>query len=84
MKMMTGPERERWEARNLRENAGYTLKPGDRIKDVWWQWSTVTRVTIPANSTVSEHGHIAVVYDDGTPETYAGHGWEAKFRVERA
>lgn len=83
MRMMRGDDRERWQARNLRENAGYRLKPGDRLQDLWWRRGVVTAVDIPTGSTPDDHGRIDVMLDDGRPETYAGHGWEGKFRVQR-
>jgi hypothetical protein len=83
MRMMHGSEHDRWRERNLRENSGYTLKPGDKLKNRWWESSTVAEINNPVDSTIENHGSITVVMSDGRQEHYAYHGWQSNFRVER-
>jgi hypothetical protein len=84
-KMMKGEEYERWRAKNLELNAGYTLKVGDRIKDRWWVESTVEKIVIwEGEPSVANHGALNVRLDDGTKEHYVWFGWNANFRVTRA
>ncbi len=85
MKMMRGDDYARWKARNLRENTGYQLKPGDRFMDCFWEWNTVVSLddTPDEQLTVENHGCITTVCEDGSEEHYARYDWQEKFRVQR-
>jgi hypothetical protein len=85
-KMMRGEEAARWRARNLRENADYRLKPGDRFMDCFWVWNTIVKLDqIPDERlTIEDHGSITTVRDDGEEEHYARYNWQENFRVERS
>ena len=82
---MRGEEYDRWCARNLRENTGYTLKVGDRIMDRWWTKGAVTQIVIwDGEPSVENHGAVNVLLDSGEEEHYVWFGWETNFRVERS
>ena len=83
--MMRGEQLERWRARNLRENQGYTLRVGDRFMDQFWQWNTVKAIPPQEGElTVENHGSIVVTDASGDEDHYAMFNWQEKFRVERS
>lgn len=80
---LAGEDLARWTAKNLRENEGHVLKPGDYVIDSNRMRGCVTAVDIPERSSADNHGTITVRRNDGEEAHYAGHGWEGRFRIDR-